>query len=60
MLPASIQPCLYEMVLERVAGWGQPGNLMFVVGATRAEEFVNIRQIVPSHFPGTRCRRGGA
>lgn len=53
--------CLYEMVLERVAGWGQPGNLMFVVGATRAEEFVNIRRIVPSHFflvPGVGAQGG--
>src|SRR6188508_2996194 len=41
---------LYERVLRTVAKWGTPDNLMFVVGATQAEEFVNIRSIIPDHF----------
>jgi len=52
---------LYEKVLRTVSGWGNPGNLMFVVGATRAEEFVNIRKILPQHFflvPGVGAQGG--
>ena len=41
---------LYEKVLRTVATWGKPDNLMFVVGATQANEFVNIRKLLPDHF----------
>ncbi len=41
---------LYEKVLHKVAQWGTPDNLMFVVGATQATEFDNIRNILPDHF----------
>src|SRR5215467_10149234 len=33
---------LYQMVLEKVSKWGSPNNLMFVVGATQANEFEDI------------------
>jgi orotidine-5'-phosphate decarboxylase len=52
---------LYEMVLEKVSKWGTPNNLMFVIGATQADEFVNIRQITPEHFflvPGVGAQGG--
>lgn len=52
---------LYEQVLKTVSKWGNPNNLMFVVGATQAEEFVNIRQIIPEHFllvPGVGAQGG--
>ena len=52
---------LYERVLRTVSGWGNPSNLMFVVGATQAEEFVNIRSIIPDHFllvPGVGAQGG--
>lgn len=52
---------LYETVLQRVAAWGDPGNLMFVVGATQADEFVNIRKLTPRHFylvPGVGAQGG--
>ena len=52
---------LYEKVLKTVADWGNRDNLMFVVGATQAEEFVNIREIVPDHFflvPGVGTQGG--
>ena len=52
---------LYEAVLEKAAGWGRPDQLMFVVGATRAEEFTNIRKITPDHFylvPGVGAQGG--
>ncbi|HMO34150.1 MAG TPA: orotidine-5'-phosphate decarboxylase [Lacibacter sp.] len=52
---------LYERVLRTVSQWGNPQNLMFVVGATQAEEFVNIRSILPGHFllvPGVGAQGG--
>src|SRR6186997_669887 len=41
---------LYERVLKKVSQWGTKDNLMFVVGATQADEFVNIRKLTPDHF----------
>ena len=52
---------LYEKVLEKVASWGTPDNLMFVIGATRASELENIRSIIPEHFllvPGVGAQGG--
>jgi orotidine-5'-phosphate decarboxylase len=52
---------LYEKVLHTVAAWGTPENLMFVIGATQADEFVNIRKIIPNHFllvPGVGAQGG--
>ena len=52
---------LYEMVLEKVSRWGSTNNLMFVIGATQAEEFANIRQLTPEHFylvPGLGAQGG--
>jgi orotidine-5'-phosphate decarboxylase len=55
------QVYLYEQVLKTVSGWGNTGNLMFVVGATRAEEFAAIRRLCPEHFflvPGVGAQGG--
>jgi orotidine-5'-phosphate decarboxylase len=52
---------LYETVLDKVARWGSPDNLMFVVGATRASDLENIRAIIPDHFllvPGVGAQGG--
>ena len=52
---------LYETVLEKIASWGTPDNLMFVVGATRASDLENIRSIIPEHFllvPGVGAQGG--
>lgn len=52
---------LYEKVIRTVAGWGTIHNTMFVVGATRAEEFTNLRRIAPHHFflvPGVGAQGG--
>ena len=52
---------LYETVLRKVTAWGTNENTMFVVGATQAEEFVNIREIIPDHFllvPGVGTQGG--
>jgi orotidine-5'-phosphate decarboxylase len=52
---------LYEKVLKKVSEWGTPENLMFVVGATQAEAFTNLRKITPDHFylvPGVGAQGG--
>ncbi|HQV61833.1 MAG: orotidine-5'-phosphate decarboxylase [Chitinophagaceae bacterium] len=52
---------LYEKVLQTVSAWGTPENLMFVVGATQADSFINIRKLTPNHFylvPGVGAQGG--
>jgi orotidine-5'-phosphate decarboxylase len=52
---------LYEKVLSTVSQWGTTENLMFVVGATQADAFLNIRKITPGHFylvPGVGAQGG--
>ena len=54
-------PYLYERVLTTVSEWGTPENLMFVIGATQANEFINIRELTPHHFylvPGVGFQGG--
>jgi orotidine-5'-phosphate decarboxylase len=57
----SNQKRLYETVIERVCRWGNEENLMFVVGATRAEDVAQIRSLIPNHFllvPGVGAQGG--
>jgi len=52
---------LYEKVLTTAAGWGSPDNLMFVIGATRADWFEKVRRLTPDHFylvPGVGAQGG--
>jgi orotidine-5'-phosphate decarboxylase len=52
---------LYEKVLKTVSRWGTTENLMFVVGATQANEFKKIRGLTPNHFylvPGVGSQGG--
>lgn len=52
---------LFEKVLEKSAKWGTPENLMYVVGATRAEGIGEVRKLVPDHFflvPGVGAQGG--
>jgi orotidine-5'-phosphate decarboxylase len=52
---------LYEEVLDKAKEWGNKDNIMFVVGATKAEELENIRKIVPDNFllvPGIGAQGG--
>jgi orotidine-5'-phosphate decarboxylase len=52
---------LYEKVLKTASEWGSEENLMFVVGATQPDEFINIRNMVPNHFylvPGVGAQGG--
>lgn len=52
---------LFERVLERSSKWGTSDNMMYVVGATKAEMFEVIRSIIPDHFllvPGVGAQGG--
>lgn len=52
---------LYEKVLEKSQEWGNKHNMMYVVGATKAEMLKGIRNIVPDHFllvPGIGAQGG--
>jgi len=52
---------LFETVIERVSKWGNPDNLMFVTGATKTEDFEQIRKIIPENFllvPGVGAQGG--
>lgn len=52
---------LYEQVIKRSSEWGTPENLMYVVGATKAEMLSAIRDIIPDHFllvPGVGAQGG--
>jgi orotidine-5'-phosphate decarboxylase len=52
---------VFEEVLEKSLEWGDEENLMYVVGATRAEMLSDIRAIVPDAFllvPGVGAQGG--
>ncbi len=52
---------LYKEVLKTALTWKNSDQLMFVVGATKAEYFKEIRKIVPNHFllvPGVGAQGG--
>jgi orotidine-5'-phosphate decarboxylase len=52
---------LYKQVLETSRTWKNSENLMYVVGATKAEYFADIRKIVPDSFllvPGIGAQGG--
>ncbi len=52
---------LFEQVIITSADWGNEENMMFVVGATKAEMLENIRQFAPNHFllvPGVGAQGG--
>ncbi len=52
---------LFEDVMIKSKAWGNENNLMYVVGATKAEMLTKIREIVPNHFlliPGVGAQGG--
>ena len=52
---------LFESVLKTSQEWGSHENMMYVVGATKAEKLEEIRKIVPNHFllvPGVGAQGG--
>ncbi len=52
---------LYMHAMQKMAEWGTPENLMYVVGATRAAELGALRRLLPEHFflvPGVGAQGG--
>lgn len=52
---------LFERVIKTSSEWGNSDNMMYVVGATRAEMLRDIRKIIPNHFllvPGVGAQGG--
>ena len=52
---------VYKKVIKTISNWGNEDNLMFVVGATKANELKEIREIIPNNFilvPGIGAQGG--
>ena len=52
---------LFQNVLQTSKSWSTPDNMMYVVGATKAEMLAEIRKIVPESFllvPGVGAQGG--
>lgn len=52
---------MYEHVLRTSGNWGSSDQMMYVVGATRAQSLEEIRKIIPDHFllvPGVGAQGG--
>lgn len=52
---------LFERVIKRSQHWGTPVNMMYVVGATRADLLQQVRALAPRHFllvPGVGAQGG--
>lgn len=52
---------LFEHVITTSAEWGTVNNIMYVVGATKADELTHIRKLIPEHFllvPGIGSQGG--
>ena len=52
---------LFEKVIRKTMSWGNPDNLMFVIGATRDEHLQRVRELAPENFlliPGVGAQGG--
>ncbi len=52
---------LFHNVIEKSSSWGDNNNLMYVVGATKAEKLQDVRKIIPDNFlliPGVGAQGG--
>jgi orotidine-5'-phosphate decarboxylase len=52
---------LYEAVIKKANTWAGTDRIMYVVGATKSMEFINIRQFAPDNFllvPGVGAQGG--
>jgi len=52
---------IFETVIRKSQEWGTHENMMYVVGATKAEMLAVIRRIIPNHFllvPGIGAQGG--
>lgn len=54
---------LYQVVMEKMMSISNPDNMMFVVGATKADKLKEIREFCPDNFflvPGVGAQGGSA
>lgn len=54
---------LYQVVMEKIMAISSPENMMFVVGATKADKLAEIRKFCPDNFflvPGVGAQGGSA
>ncbi len=52
---------LFEQVITTTMDWGSVNNIMYVIGATRADALGEVRQLIPEHFllvPGVGSQGG--
>jgi len=52
---------LYEAVIKKVSTWATQENLMFVIGATKANDIMSVRKLIPNTFllvPGVGSQGG--
>ncbi len=52
---------LYKEVIKKVGQWGDSNSLMFVAGATKAEQLNELREVAEDHFllvPGVGAQGG--
>jgi orotidine-5'-phosphate decarboxylase len=52
---------LFESVIKKSQQWASASEMMYVVGATRGEAFLEIRKLAPEHFllvPGVGAQGG--
>ena len=60
-LPVGNEQKLFEKVLQTAQQWGTPDNMMFVVGATKADMLTQVRAVAPRNFllvPGVGAQGG--
>jgi orotidine-5'-phosphate decarboxylase len=60
-LPLADGGRLFEKTITGSQAWAGPDQLMYVVGATRAEQLADIRKLIPDHFllvPGVGAQGG--
>ena len=61
MKDAETGDSLYQKVLKTSKNWGNADNMMYVVGATKADMLSDIREIIPDNFllvPGIGAQGG--
>jgi len=52
---------LFEKIISVSSHWGTDENMMYVIGATKAEQIERVRKIIPEHFllvPGIGAQGG--
>lgn len=55
------QQKLYETIISKSLTWAHNDRIMYVVGATKADELISIRKLIPKHFllvPGVGVQGG--